>query len=108
MAIFLIYQSASGAYRFNLKAGNGQVILTSESYTTKAGCENGIASVQKNASDDSKYERLESQNGKFYFNLKAGNSQIIGTSEMYESMAARDNGIESVKSNAAGAATEEG
>lgn len=61
---------------------------------------NGIQSVQKNSQDDARFEKLETKNGKPYFNLKAGNGQIIGSSEMYESEASRDNGIESVKKNA--------
>lgn len=100
MGKFVIKQTSSGQYRFNLKADNGQVILTSESYTSKAGCQNGIASVKSNAKDDNKYDRLTSSNSKYYFNLKATNGQIIGTSEMYETSAGRDNGIESVKTNA--------
>lgn len=98
MGKFVIKTTATG-FKFDLKAGNGQVILSSEVYTTKAACENGVESVKKNASDDAKYERKESSNGKPMFNLKAGNGQIIGTSELYESEAARDNGIESVKKN---------
>ncbi len=65
---------------------------------------NGINSV---AVDDSKYDRKESSNGKPYFNLKAGNGQVIGNSELYESVASRDNGIASVKSNAPSAETED-
>ncbi len=104
---FELKQSSNGKYHFNLKAGNGQIILSSEMYESKSSAENGIASVQKNAADDNRYDRKESSNGKSYFNLTASNGQIIGKSEMYESAAARDNGIESVKSNAPGAATVE-
>lgn len=100
MGKFVITTRKNGEFQFNLKAGNGETILRSEGYTTKAACENGIASVRKNASDDAKYDRLESTNGKPYFNLKAGNGQVIGNSELYESSAGRDNGIESVKKNA--------
>jgi len=100
MGTFVISTRKNGEYQFNLKAGNGQVILSSEGYTTKAACENGIESVKTNASNDDRYDKLTSKNGKSYFNLKAGNGQIIGTSEMYESEASRDNGIESVKKNA--------
>ena len=88
-----------GQFRFVLKAGNAETILTSEAYTTRAACENGIASVQKNSPLDERYDRLEAKNGKPYFNLKAGNHQVIGTSEMYESVAAREKGIASVKTN---------
>ncbi|AQX11023.1 hypothetical protein BAX94_14380 [Elizabethkingia meningoseptica] len=100
MGKFEISKRKNGEYQFNLKAGNGQVILTSEGYSTKANCENGVASVKKNSQDDSKFDSKTSSNGKYYFNLKATNGQIIGTSEMYESSSGRDNGIESVKSNA--------
>jgi uncharacterized protein YegP (UPF0339 family) len=100
MGKFVITTRTNGEFQFNLKAGNGQTILASEGYTTKAACENGIESVRKNSQDDGRYDRLEAKNGKPYFNLKAGNGQIIGNSEMYESLASRENGIESVKKNA--------
>lgn len=70
-------------------------------------CKNGIESVRKNSPDDSRYERKESTNGKHYFVLKAGNSQIIGTSEMYESVSGMNNGIESVKKNGQAAEIED-
>lgn len=91
--------SPSGKYMFNLKAGNSQIILVSELYESKSAAENGIASVQKNAADDTKYERKESKNGDPFFVLKAGNGQVIGKSEMYSSESAMENGIESVKTN---------
>jgi len=97
---FEIYTDKAGEFRFRLKASNGQTILASEGYKTKSGCNNGIESVKKNASNDSNYERKVTSSGKFMFNLKAANSQIVGTSELYETVASRDNGIESVKSNA--------
>ncbi len=100
MGTFLISKRKNDEFQFVLKAGNGQVILASEGYTTKAGCDNGIESVRKNSQVDERFDKLESKNGKVYFNLKATNGQIIGSSEMYESVAARDNGIESVKKNA--------
>lgn len=86
-------------YRFILKAGNGEPILNSELYKTKASAVNGIESIQKNSGDDARYERLTAKNGKPYFNLKAANHQIIGTSQFYASEASRDKGIESVKTN---------
>lgn len=100
MGTFLISKRKNDEFQFVLKAGNGQVILASEGYSSKAACENGIESVRKNSQDDSKFDKLEAKNGKLYFNLKASNGQIVGGSEMYESVAARDNGIESVKKNA--------
>lgn len=100
MGKFEITQRKNEEFQFNLKAGNGIIILTSEGYSTKPACKSGIESVKKNAPDDNKYDRLEAKNGKLYFNLKAGNGQIIGTSEMYETISSRENGIESVKKNA--------
>ena len=107
MGKFVITKRANGEFQFNLKAGNGQTILTSEGYSTKAACSNGIESVKTNSQDDSKYDKKESSNGKFYFTLKASNGQIIGSSEMYESASGRDNGIESVKTNAPNAETDD-
>jgi len=106
MGKFIIKKGNDGQYRFSLKADNGQVILTSEAYTNLSGCENGIESVKNNAPNDARYERLTSKNDKPYFNLKAANGQVIGNSELYESEAGRDNGIESVKKNAPTATTE--
>lgn len=100
MGTFLISKRKNDEFQFVLKAGNGQVILASEGYKSKAACDNGIESVRKNSQVDAHFDKLESKNGKSYFNLKASNGQIIGNSEMYESVAACDNGIESVKKNA--------
>ncbi|MCB0460849.1 MAG: YegP family protein [Flavobacteriaceae bacterium] len=99
MAKFEIYTDKGGEFRFRLKAGNGQIILSSEGYTTRAACDNGVASVRKNSADDKRFEILESK-GKPYFNLKASNGQVIGTSQRYSSEASMKKGIESVKSNA--------
>lgn len=100
MGKFEISKRKNSEFQFNLKAGNGQVILSSEGYTKKENCKNGIESVRKNSQVESRFEKLESKNGKPYFNLKATNGQIIGTSELYESVASRDNGIASVVKNA--------
>lgn len=100
MGKFELYKDKGGEYRFRLKASNGQNILKSEGYTTKSSCENGIESVKKNAPDDNRYDRLQSKNGDPYFNLKAVNGQVIGTSETYSSTSAMETGISSVKNNA--------
>jgi uncharacterized protein len=107
MGKFVITKRTNGEFQFNLKAGNGQTILTSEGYSTKASALNGIESVKTNSQDDNRYDRKESSNGKPYFNLKASNGQNIGASEMYESTTARENGIESVKKNAPDADTDD-
>lgn len=101
MGKFLIKRRQNQEYQFALIADNGQVILLSEGYTTKTACENGIQSVKINSQDDTHFERRISSNGKYYFNLKATNGQVIGTSELYASEAGRENGISSVKRNSA-------
>ena len=88
-----------GQFSFVLKAGNGEVILRSEQYASKASAENGIQSVQANCGDDARYERKDASDGRCYFNLKAANHQVIGTSQMYKAAAGRDAGIASVKTN---------
>jgi uncharacterized protein YegP (UPF0339 family) len=107
MGTFVINKRKDGDLQFNLKAGNGQVILTSEGYSSRAACDNGIESVRKNSQDDTRFERKESSNGKPFFNLKATNGQIIGKSELYESASSMENGIESVKKNASEANVKE-
>ncbi len=102
---FELKKSKNDKFFFNLLAGNGQIILTSEMYESKASALNGIASVQKNSPDDKRYARLEGKNKAPYFTLKAGNHQVIGQSQMYESEKARDNGIKSCQTNGAGAKT---
>ena len=100
---FEIYKDKSGEFRFRLKASNGQNILASEGYKTKASAKNGVESVMKNALSADRFEKKDTKGGKFSFNLKSGNSQVIGTSESYKSESARDNGIASVMKNAPGA-----
>ncbi len=107
MGKFQVTKRTNGEFQFNLKAGNGEIILTSEGYASKAGCLNGVESVRKNSQDDSRFEKRQSSNGKPYFVLKASNGQIIGTSELYSSESARDGGIASVKTNAPDAALDD-
>jgi uncharacterized protein len=96
---FELSKSSDGQFRFVLKAGNAQTILTSELYKSRTSADNGIASVQTNCAIDGRYERKMAANGKPFFNLKASNGQVIGASQMYASEAARDNGIKSVTEN---------
>jgi uncharacterized protein YegP (UPF0339 family) len=96
---FDMNKSKANDFYFNLKAGNGEVVLTSEMYTSKGSAEGGIASVQGNCSDDAHYECSTSTDGKFHFNLKAANHQVIGTSQLYATASSRDGGIASVKAN---------
>ncbi|MBT8255556.1 MAG: YegP family protein [Bacteroidia bacterium] len=94
-------------YHFVLKAANGQVILSSQMYSSKSGAMNGIESVQKNCGDNKCYEKKTAKNGKFHFNVKSTNGQIIGSSQMYAAESGMNNGIESVKKNAPGAKVKE-
>lgn len=97
---FEIKKTPSGKFMFNLKSGNGQVILTSELYESKGAAQKGAESVKKNAPEDGRYERKESKKGEPFFVLKAANGQAIGASEMYSSASAMEKGIASVKKNA--------
>lgn len=114
MGKFVIRKTATGV-KFDLKAGNGEVIATSEVYSSEEACRKGIASVQKNApiaavedqtvegfavQKHPKFEIYTDKAGQFRFRLKAQNGQIIAVSENYKAMASCKNGIESVKKNA--------
>lgn len=103
---FQIFRSGS-EYRFRLRARNGEIILASEGYVSKQGCLNGIASVKQNAPYDSRYDRRTASNGQYYFVLRASNGEPIGTSELYTTTAARENGIAAVKRDAPDAPTED-
>ena len=108
MAKFEVYQSGKDKeFRFRLKADNGQTILSSEGYSSKASCMNGIESVKKNSSDPKRFTKTTTPTNMFRFALTAANSQIIGTSQNYKSESGRDNGIESVKRNAVKAEVKE-
>jgi uncharacterized protein len=96
---YVISKTKGGGNYFNLFATNGQIILTSLMYSTMAECTNGIESVRENCIEDSRYERKTSSNNKHFFNLTSANGQILGKSEMYESLASMEKGISSVKRN---------
>lgn len=91
--------TSAGKSMFNLKAGNHQVILTSQSYESEQGAMDGIESVRKNGASTASFEKKVASSGDSFFVLKSSNGQVIGTSEMYKSEAARDNGIASVVEN---------
>ncbi len=101
---FVITTARTGKVRFNLKASNGQTILTSESYETRGSAEKGIESVRKNSQDDKRFERKKAKDGSPYFVLKAANGEPIGKSEMYKSNSSMESGIVSVRKNASDAA----
>ena len=105
-ARFQISPSPGGQFTFKLIAPNGETILTGERYANHTGAVGGITSVKANAPLEQRYERLLSRSNQPYFVLKAANGEIIGTSEMYSSSAARDGGIRSVMANAPDAGVE--
>lgn len=104
---FELYTDKGGSYRFRLRARNGQIILSGEGYSSKAGCKNGIESVKKNAGNEARFRRETSNNGKHYFVLVAGNKEPIGQSQMYQRPQSRDKGIQSVMRVAADAGVED-
>ena len=119
MGKFVVKQTNTG-FKFDLVAGNGETIATSEVYTTEAACLNGIESVTKcsavaevedqtveavEAKKHPKFEMYADKAGEFRFRLKATNGQVIAVSEGYKAKASCKNGIESVKKNAADAET---
>lgn len=104
---FELFKDKKGEFRFRLKSGNGEIVLASEGYKDRAGALNGIDSVKKNADDIGRYEKKTSAAGKHHFVLKAGNNLTIGSSEMYDTETACDNGIKSVRASAMGAALDD-
>lgn len=106
-AKFEIMKSKNGQFYFRLKAANGQIILSSEQYKSKASVQAAIASVRTNSKKGNAFERKSSSGGKPYFVLQAGNGEPIGTSQMYSSNSSMENGIASVKSNAPKAAVKD-
>lgn len=100
MGKFIMTTGKDGQFYWSLKAGNGEIIGQSEGYTTKSAAMNGIESTRKNAMSESNFELKEAKNGKFHWNLKASNGQIIMSSQMYATQASAKNGMESVMKNA--------
>lgn len=107
MGKFIITKKINGQFQFNLKSNNGLAILSSEGYASKENCENSIEAAKLYAQDDTNFECKKTSNSQFYFQLKAANGNIIGTSLMYGSEFARDKGIASVQSNAIDARIED-
>ncbi|MES2646609.1 MAG: YegP family protein [Bacteroidota bacterium] len=104
---FQLFQSSkNGQFYFHLTAGNGEIILSGEGYTSKQSCLNGISSVKVNASRDFGYP-LNDGYGNYTFNLESTNGEIIGRSENYTSLKARDNGVKAVKRDAPEAPVED-
>lgn len=104
---FHLKTAKDGQLHFNLLAGNGEIILTSELYKAKASALNGIESVRKNALREGAFEVKAAAGGKFHFVLKATNGQVVGQSQLYASEAGAVAGTESVKKNAPEAALQD-
>jgi hypothetical protein len=97
---FEVYKDKAGKFRYRLKAGNGQIILTGEAYNTKDACLAGVDSVKKNSQKETAFEVYEDKKSGFRFRLKAANGEIIGQGESYSARSGCMNGVESVKKNA--------
>jgi len=95
--MYYINKAKNGQFYFNLTGRNGEIILTSETYVTRQGCNDGITSVKANSPYDSNYRKYIATNGQYYFTLVSDNNKVIGRSEMYSFSSGRDNGIVSVK-----------
>ncbi len=104
---FETYTGSNGQHYFRLKAGNGEVILTSQGYKAKSDCASGIESVRKNSQRDGAFETKTASDGRHYFVLKATNGQVVGQSQMYKTESGCANGIASVTKNAPDAAVAE-
>jgi len=98
---FEVWKASNGRYYFHLVAGNYETILSSQSYTTRTAALGGVLSVLDNAGYPERYDLRQSTGGDYYFNLKAANGRVIGTSEMYASKSNAQRGIEAVDSNVA-------
>jgi uncharacterized protein YegP (UPF0339 family) len=104
---FIVYKGKDGQDYFRLRAGNGEVIFSSQGYKSRKSCMNGIESVRKNAQDPKRFEVRTAKDGREYFVLTATNGQEIGRSQMYKSSSGCRNGKKSVARNATDAAVVE-
>ena len=104
---YLLHPAGDSQFHWDLKAGNSLTILSSQMYKAKEGAESGIESCRSNSGDEARYTRMVSEKNQPYFVLKAGNGEIIGTSQMYSSEAARDAGVASCKENGPTAVTQD-
>ncbi|MGM5630315.1 YegP family protein [Apibacter raozihei] len=103
--MFEIFKDKTGNFRFRLKEKSGHTILSSESYTQKTNCQKGVSSVKRNSKNEDRFELKQASNKKWYFNLKAGNGQVVGTSDHYDSEASVKNAVKTVADIAPGADT---
>lgn len=104
---FVLFRGSDDQFYFRLQAANGELILQSEGYTKKDSAHDGIASVKEKSRDDDRFDRRESSDGQCYFVLRAANNEIIGTSEIYTTTRAREDGIAAVMKTAPTAPTDD-
>lgn len=97
MAKYVLVRTTNQQYRFTFHADNGETMLTSETYVSKAGALNGISAVKTSSPYDSNYERRTSSRGLPYFVLKSNNNEVLGHSEEYSSSQAMENSISVMK-----------
>ena len=107
MKAVLKKSDAKDPYSFSFVDDNGKTVVKSENYAAKKSAVNGIESIKKNCTNDGRYEMKTAKNGSFYFNLKAANGQVVGTSSMFSSEADRTSAIADLKANGPGAPTAE-
>lgn len=99
-ASFELLKNDNGQFHFSLKNDNGSTLLRSETYVSRPSAENGIASVKKNSALPERFDKLQASDGRAYFNLKAANHQIVGTSPMFAKAETRDDAINTVQAQA--------
>jgi len=104
---FEVYKDKAGEFRFRLKAANGQNILSSEGYSGKSSCLNGVESVKKNSQNPDRFAKKKTPSGKFRFNVTSSNGQVVGTSQSYKSESGCNNGMKSVAECSPGASTDD-
>ena len=98
--MFQIYKDKAGKNRFRLKAKNGENIISSQAYASRATCMKGIKSVAKHAADKSNFKSKENKAGKWNFNLVAANNRVIASSQSYADKSSMNKGVKSVMTNA--------
>jgi uncharacterized protein YegP (UPF0339 family) len=94
--MFEIFKDKSGGFRFRLKSKKDDIVLLSEGYTQKTNCQKGVSSVKRNSKNEDRFDLRRSENKKWYFNLKAGNGQIVATSQLHESEAKAQDAIKEI------------
>ncbi|MGZ5038040.1 MAG: YegP family protein [Usitatibacter sp.] len=104
---YILHSAGTEQFHWDLKAGNGETILSSQVYASKQGAEVGITSCRANSATVAHFSKLSSKDDKPYFVLKAANGEVIGTSQMYSTEATRDHGIASCRENGPSATTKD-